>query len=309
MLHNRPGWFWPVLIALVAFCVYPMRSRAAVSDLERTAPELRDLWLRFHEMELCQGLDAVFVFLPKGVEIWCVIEEERSFERLQQMLDPLKSKFQVALYPTRPPLEKKSQDEREPPPSLWNNMELRSYLSDPYVRPPLEARDVGVRHAGESEMQLKQRISMYAEQVLEWDRKIKRYGAELPELTELAFDRSADPQIRARARSVILAHAQALDRLAGRLTDNLTQAMPRGKSKPKEAKEAGTQSARADPVDSAERLATSTESVSRRVFRFIHPRYHTVPIGDLKEPSLLESLRGIRKQGTDFQKILNESKP
>jgi len=40
--------------------------------------QLREGWLRFHEAELCQGVDAVFVFHKKGMEVWCRVEDEKN---------------------------------------------------------------------------------------------------------------------------------------------------------------------------------------------------------------------------------------
>jgi hypothetical protein len=309
MLNHRVPVLLLVFIALLACSVSSLQAGAAEeTDLARTAPELRDLWLRFHETELCQGLDTIFVFLPRGIEIWCLIEDERSFDRLKEMIEPLRAKFAIAVYLTRPVAEKRSPEDRDPPPSLWNNMELRAYLSDPLARSPMmEMRGPTAGGAHEAELQLKQRMTLFAEQTLEWDRRIKHFGSEIPELIRLAADSSTDAPTRARARSVSIAHAQELERYAVRVTDYLTQAFPRPKVKPGNAGETRTETAGANPFDSALRLSASAAAVAQRVLRFIHPRSHTVPISDLKEPSLLESLRLVRRQSVNLQRILSAS--
>jgi hypothetical protein len=57
-------------------------------------------------------------------------EDEKAFTRLKEMLQPLRAKYRIGLYPTRPLSDKKSLLELNPPPSFWNNEELRRYLRD-----------------------------------------------------------------------------------------------------------------------------------------------------------------------------------
>ena len=262
--------------------------------LRDTAPDLRDFWLRFHEADLCQALEAVFVFHPTGVEIWCVVEDERSFEKLNELLAPLRSRYQIAAYPTRLQPEKKSLEDRNPPPSLWNNGELRTYLSDPFASAMNAPGEPNSRVHALSVIQvdvLKQRMIMFAEETLDWDRRLKRYAADLPALTQMATDSSLSPETRARASSICLAHAQAVDRLASHLNDNLSEAFPRGSRRPKSpAAEDKADERKLPPVESAQELANSALAVAKRVYRFIHPQRHTVGLVDLREPSLLEEL-------------------
>ena len=275
--------------------------------LANTAPDLRDLWLRFHEADLCQGLDAVFLFRPSGVEIWCIVEDERSFEKLNELLAPLRSGYQIAVYSTRQPAEKKSLEDRSPPPSLWNNEELRTFLSDPFasaMNAPVDPNPKAPPLSATQADMLKERMIMFAEQTLDWNRRLKRYAADLPALTQIAADSSLSSETRARASSICLAHAQAIDRLASRLNDNLSEAFPRGR-RPKNPVETDKSDARKlPPVESAQDLSNSALAAARRVYRFIHPQRHTVGLMDLREPSLLEALRDVRKMASGFLRSL-----
>ena len=71
-----------------------------------TPPKLVEAWLEFHREKLCRDLDAVFAFDSPGMEIWCCSEENRSFRKLQRIIEPLRNSHRVDLYVTRPPQEK-----------------------------------------------------------------------------------------------------------------------------------------------------------------------------------------------------------
>ena len=61
------------------------------APLRDVAAPLREVWLRFHDTELCLDLDSVFVFQPKGMEIWCRVKEEKSYQALAAMVEPLQA--------------------------------------------------------------------------------------------------------------------------------------------------------------------------------------------------------------------------
>jgi len=268
-----------------------------------TASDLRDFWLRFHESDLCQGLDAVFLFRPNGMEIWCIVEDEKDLDKLNELLTPLRPNYRIAVYPTRPAVEKRPIEGHNPPPSLWNNEELRTFLSDPFVsamNAPADPSKPRPLTTSQTDM-VKERMIMFSEQTLDWNRRLRRYAADLPALTEVASDSSLGPETRARAFSICAAHAQAIERLATRLNDNLSEAFPKGTKRPKSpAETAKTDVPKAPLIESARELSNSGITVTRRVYRFIHPQRHTVGLADLREPSLLEALRGLRRMANGF---------
>jgi hypothetical protein len=287
----------------IAIAIIVLSPPAAASPLTKS----REVWLRFHEAELCQGVDAVFAFSEKGIEIWSVVEEEKSYQKLLELLAPLRASQQVSLYATRPVPEKKSPEDRDPPPSLWNNMEIRSYFQD--------LRDTGQggvtvrpKTPGDPDFLVKQRIMMFAVQTLELDRKMKRYTADLTEISEVAFGAEFEPGLRRRAADTCLAHTQGIRRVAEKLTENLILALPKGSKKLSERAERSKRSPVGPPDQSMISLASATRSIARRIYRFIHPEKHTVGLVDLREPSLLESLKSLRTMTEDFQNAAQKAR-
>ena len=271
-----------------------------------TPPEIVDAWLRFHETELCQSLDARFVFHPKGLEVWCVVEDEKAFEKFLVLLEPLRPAFQIEVYPTRPPAARKSGEPREPLPSLWNNDELRGYLRTTQG-PSLVAGDLQQNGERDPDFFTKQRMIMFAEQTLEYERRMTRYGTDLPSLVYTGQAPGATPQQKIRSTAVATQHATALDKYAARLIENLQQALP----KPPRKNQSSTEPAAAQPAmnlaDSASQLARLAQAAGRRIYRFLNPQRHTVEVSDLKEPSLLESIRRVRSLTSEFRDSVKES--
>ena len=89
------------------------------------APEvLSRVWLRYHETDLCQGMDAIFVFNRNGLEAWIRVEDKKSYEQLQRILEPLRGIFQIVLYATHPEEDEDPDSYWEPPSSLWEKGNL-----------------------------------------------------------------------------------------------------------------------------------------------------------------------------------------
>jgi hypothetical protein len=275
------------------------------SDPGNELTVLREAWLRFHEVELCQGIDAVFQFHEKGMEVWCRVEDEKTYQKFLELVEPLRTSYEIDLYTTRPFSEKKTIEDNDPPPSIWNNAEIRSYLQDPFGKNPTGG-GISIRPASGGERDadffLKQRMLMFAQQTLEWNEKMKRYALDLPDLAQAAFGTGAVPGLRARAVATSQAHAQGVDKYAERLTENLTHALPKAtrrfRSTGKEKLAVGA----ASPDTTAAQVSNAGQSIARRIYRFIHPQHHTVGLVDLREPSLLESLKTLRNMVDGFQR-------
>ena len=271
---------------------------------KKVSTGLREAWVRFHEAELCQGVDAVFQFHEKGMEVWCRIEDEKSYQKLLELVEPLRASYEIDVYPTRPVVEKKTLDDNDPPPSVWNNAEIRNFLQDPFGKNPTPG-SISVRPSpgGERDADffLKQRMMMFAHQTLDWNEKMKRYALDLPDLAEAAVDAGAGSELKARARATSYAHAQGVDKYAERLTGNLTHALPKATRRfrpaDKERLPARVPSAQASAVQ----VASAGQSIARRIYRFIYPQHHTVGLVDLREPSLLESLKTLRSMVDGFE--------
>jgi hypothetical protein len=277
-----------------------------------TPKDIAAAWVRFHEESLCQGVDATFVFSEKGMEMRGVIEDERSYEKLQEMLRPLRNSYMVELHLTRRE-EGKTPDEkkdRDPPASLWENYELRSFLGDPVARARERAGfdDDSLLHFPQPDDLLKQRLLIYAEQVLDWNRRIERYAKHLPLLTRVSVDQSLAHGVRTRANAAGKAHAHEMERIAGRLNASLEPALPYSGRRDR-----AVQTEKSDPADigiveRADRISDFAQTVCLRVNQFIHPEQYTVGLNELREPSLLASLKSLQQMGSEFQKALAKAK-
>jgi hypothetical protein len=272
----------------------------------KTPAALVEFWLRFHETELCQDLDSVLSFHGSSLEMWCVAGDEKSFRKLQQMAAPLHSAGEITIYPTRPPAGKKKPDEKAPPPSLWNNEELLGAVQNIAVWSlPAGSSPLSAGAGGPGEV-VKQRLIMYADRLLEWSGKIKRYGPEIPELARLGVEPGLSPAQRKRSLTLCLAHAQAIDKNAARLVENITPAIPKSNRRADIADKAAKAPIPDSYVEIADGIANLSAATARGVRDFLYPREHTVEVGDLRDPELLESLRTLRDWISRLQKTATQ---
>lgn len=283
-------------------------SPESVPD-RNTPKELAEAWLRFHELELCQGMDAVFVFSRDGMKIRALVEDEKSYQKLEELVAPLRSSFNIELEPKRPQQEAESDDRREPPASLWENYELRSYMGDRIARirerPGFDEDEDQPRFA---DPVLKQRLLLYADEILSWNRKVERYSEEIPSLTREALDPALVPEFRARANSICMAHAQNLGKYTEKLQKNLEPAFPhsRGKNRPPPSEK--NTSIPKTSEERADQLSDSAAAVTRSVYRFIHPEHYSVGVDELRRPGLIDSLSALQKENSEFRKFFAKAK-
>ncbi len=308
----RRFFFFPLLLAVIG----PAQSSGASDSHglaarvpDHDAPqELIEVWLRFHEKDWCQDVDAVFAFEANGMDVWCLVEDERSYQRLEVLLSSLNRCCRTALYTTRPTVEKKSAGDRDPPPSLWQNYALRSYLGDPFVRASefrsLELRaEMDISFYDES---LKQRLLAYAEQIIEWDRQMKRYALELPALTAVATDPAFEPELRSKANAVSMAHSRDMNKRIKKLANSLSHAFPGSFKKERRKTEKSSGSVQS-PVEIAVQLSRTAQNVAGRVRGFIHAEKYTAGLDELRQPGLLQALWELEQMDLAFQKSLAKS--
>ena len=271
-----------------------------------TPRKLQEAWLRFHEVGLCQDVDAAFVFDEGGVKVWSRIESDKSYLKFQALFAPLRNLYPVELYINRPREEKETENGDNPPPSLWQNHELRSNLGDRAAQ--LSDDDEGQisTYRFPSDALLKQRLLIYAEQTLSRNRKMEHCALDLFALARMAFDSDIPSDIRSKALAICLAHARNLGKNIGKLSSGLAQAIP-GSAK----RESGFAHSAADPhtenkllPEKAEQIYTYAQSIARSVHRFIYPEYYTIELEELRYPSLLESLRTLQRMVQKFQEAL-----
>jgi hypothetical protein len=306
------------LLLVVSLCLsaMPVASSGSASSGDvpdrNTPKDIAAAWVRFHESGICQGVDAVFVFGRKGLEVSGVIDEERSYEKLQEILRPLIGPYKVELHLTRREEQKKPDEnkDRDPPASLWENYELRSFLGDPFARAKERAGfdDDSLLHFPPPDDMLKQRLRIYAEQILEWNRRIERYANHLPLLTSVSVDQSLAHEVRARANAAARAHAQEMERIAGKLNASLEPAFPYSGRRNRAIQAEKSDSADKTIVERADHISGYAQAVCLRVDQFIHPEQLTVGLKELREPSLLESLKSLQRMGSEFQKALAKAK-
>lgn len=277
-----------------------------------TPQKLQEAWLEFHESDLCQEVDSVFVFSGNGLEVWSRIESEKILQKFQGLFEPLKDSYPVELYTTRCEADKRSDEEDDPPPSLWQNLELRTNLGE-YI-PAIAGRMLEDRLQSKASTMpdsvspfLKQRLKIYAEQVLNWNKRMERYASDLSLLARAAFAPGGAAAVRSKAIDACASHIQNLDKHIGKLTDNLQLAFPAPERKEHSSRHELPVRFPKDPVEKAQLIATSARSVSQRVFRFVYPENYTVELGELRHPGLLESLNALRSMVSDFKKSLSKS--
>jgi hypothetical protein len=309
------------LLALLGclFCLAsaPIGVPAAVEPQQSipgrdTPKKLTEVWLRFHEQDLCQGIDADFTFRENGMVVRGFFEDSRLYQRFEAMLNPLRSSYAIELHLKRCQ-EVKDPDEgkeKNPPASLWENLELRSYLGDSIARARVRIDfndDLPLEIPPPNEM-LKQRLLIYADKVLEWDRKMERYAKHLPDLTRMAHDSALPSGLRGRAGTVVIAHVRKMDRLISKLQSNLERAFPRPEKSDRTSPSGRSALEAKDIVDYACQVSEYAQTVSKQVHQFLYPERYTVSLDELRRPSLLASLKSLREMSTDFQKAVARAK-
>jgi hypothetical protein len=283
---------------------------SACRGLLETPQKVREAWLSFHEADLCQKMDAVFVFNKNGMEVWCRIENEKDYQKLQELFQPLRDSYRIDLYATHPAEDSETVDDWNPPASLWENYELRSYFGDPFARAKerLSLEELNNKDFPPPDDILKLRLFVYAEQILKWNLQMKRYAMDLPALTRLALDPGVASELRLRAGTVSEAHAQKLEKILDRMKKSLNHAFPRYKEK-KDSFSQGEKSVnkKKTPVGSAEQIGVMAQNISWRVNRFVYPKQFAIDLDELRQPGLLDTLSLLEGMASDYQKTLAKS--
>jgi len=283
-----------------------------------TPGELTAAWLRFHEAGLCQGVDAVFVFAKDGMSVRGLIEDERSAQKFGEMLAPLRRSYKIELTLAKPPVEGKPEDKdaarddkSDPPASLWENYELRSFFGDPTARArEREGFEEGSQFNLPPSVLLKQRLLIYAEQTLAWSRKMERFAKDLPVLARAALDPGMAPALRMQAKTVCLAHLQYLGRAIGKLNGNLEAAFPRPPKKERPAQPESPALSLKKPVDCADHISDLAQDAAKRVYQFIYPDpdHYSVSLDELRRPGLLDSFKTLQKADQECQTAIADAR-
>jgi hypothetical protein len=276
---------------------------------------LVEFWLHFHEIGLCQSVHASFELNERGMKIKSLVEDEKSYQKLEDMLAPLRRSFQIELETSYPAVKEKdgkeSDHENNPPPAIWENYELRSNLGDPIAK-HIDREDLeGIRSSTVDTQEhglLISRLYLFAVQTLDWNKKMEHYASDLSALTRISQDQSVDQDLRIKADAICRTHAQELAKLLVKLDGNLADAIPKStkKSKPLSLVKSGNPSNAAS--NASMQIENAVHTLARRIYKFIYPEQFTVELGELREPSLLDSLKNLSEMVANFQKTIGKTK-
>jgi hypothetical protein len=298
------------LIIIITLILIPARMVCGAeltknAPNEHTPPKLINAWVRFHESELCQNADAVFIFDDRGMEAWYVSKDDGIYQKLRDLFQTQDGSYRVELYPTHKRAEKKArEDESSPPPSLYMNSELRKNLMGNPDFPSSNETAGNKRITEYGKWTIETRLIVYAEQVLECNRKINRYAMDLPLLVRVASDPATAPGTRSMAIAACNAHAQNLGKNLSKLETNLKLALPRSDNKKRSSKAGKPGKVVINPAESAEQISEAAQKIVRNINKFIYPEQHAVTVSELFQPSLLEDLRSLKAMVLDFPKAL-----
>ncbi len=99
-----------------------------------------------------------------------------------------------------------------------------------------------------------------------------------------------------------------MERIAGRLNASLEPALPYSGGRDRAVRKEKSDSADKTIVELADHISDFAQAVSLHVYQFIHPEQYTVGLNELREPSLLESLKSLQKMSSEFQQALAKAK-
>lgn len=272
--------------------------------VKSTPQKLQDAWLRFHESGLCQDVDAAFVFSGDGMQVWSRIESDKNHSKFQELFASLPNLHSVELYTNRSPKERGSSSEDSPPPSLWRNYELRANLGDRAIILQRYDEDTNPINPSASDSLLRLRLLIYAEQTLNRNRKMEQRALCLFALIRTAESPDLPIATRSKAMKICMAHAKSLEKDIRKLISDLEQAIPKPKKRDKEQPPPDVRNF-SSLTAAAEQLYKNAQSVGTSVYLFIFPESHIVELKELGNPSLLRSLRALRREAVDFQKALS----
>jgi hypothetical protein len=176
-------------------------------------------------------------------------------------------------------------------------------MRDPFSRSLGTAYDDPTAlYAGNASAEQKRRLKLYGDQILEWARNIDRIANDLPSLAAMAFHPDSPGDTRGRARSICLDHARSVSKDAGRLIEDLSHALPRGSTDVPPAGRSSKERENAiTPYDGALRVSELAHAAVARVRRFLFPQAHTVNLADLRQSSMIGTLKELQRAVSDFE--------
>lgn len=298
-----------VEIGLTAFPVRAVEPGGPVppSFLSSNAPrDITEIYLRFHEKELCGDVSALFVYDGSGLQVWSRARDGGSYGKLMKLIKPLFADYPVETYSSTLYPDKGAGSDEPLPPSLWENSELSDYLLAPLIETPLiDASDMPMFIGTPADL-YRRRLRMFSEEVLASGSELERIAAELSELTRMGTDRALDPKLESLAARISMDHCRDMEKLAEKLQKSLERALPG------DARTIDADSARPDPDetcsirDLADRIYESSREIFQGVRSFLYPEHHTVQLEELRRPGILVSLEELRELQKEYLKRMSQ---
>ena len=272
----------------------------AVNKPDRETPAiLRDVWLRYHEDDLCEKVDAAFLFHKGEMGVVINAENGEANKELLKLLEPLSDSYQIRLYTVHMPTQQSLADIRSAPPSFMANTLLTKDFGDSEVF-DMEGRSL--QPSPSPSFSFSQRMLIFARNTLEYNWKVERYAAHLPYLIQAALDPAATPEQRKQDLAICREHVKKLDKYAKKLKSNLARALPEVSIKPqKNRQRADSIPAIASAVDIATRISADAQDLYLDVYRFLYPPSHTVELSDLRNPEILKSVSALQKMTKELR--------
>jgi hypothetical protein len=148
------------------------------------------------------------------------------------------------------------------------------------------------------------RMYLFTVQILDLKKKMERYAADMRDLALLAADSSMESKIRMKAKAICIAHSEELKKVLSKLRSSLALAIPNANA----INRADGSPAEKNPVASSIQIAEFAHGLSGRIEKFIYPEQYTVTLEELRESSLLDSLKSLFKMNMEFQKNMKRIK-
>lgn len=270
----------------------------------QTPQALKNFWLRFHKDNLCQKLDAAFVFEKNRLRVFLNVESPGQEKELLKRLKPLQKSYLIELVPVRIPAQEGPSYILNTPPSFWVNSRLverihTSLMMDtPIFAQGLLSRPVTLPEP----IRMQQRMLEFSRNTFEYTLRVKRLAAHLPLLARAAYDPDAPADFRKQALEVCRKHARDLEKYAKKLSSNLDEALP---EPPTEFKITATTGTENNPVDEASHLSSEAQNTSALIYNFIYPKDFTVDLSNLRNPPLIRSMKKLLQITEEFRNSIS----
>jgi len=295
--------FIAVVLAVLPVLTAKTDAIAPFSFISSNAPrDIRELYLRFHDRDLCREVDVLFLYDESGLKVWCLVQDRGSYSKLLKMLRQLSVSYPIETYSSRLFSGNESDEKDTLPPSLWESNELRENLLNPSLR---------FRQNDNSDMlfsmlspmtMYRQRLRLFSEETLKRGRELEHYGTELPELTQMAMDQFLDRDLRSLAVQVSIDHCKEMEKLIGKLENNLKYALPDNDTDIESEIPVSFKDSASGIQELAVQISEKSRNISRRVYAFIYPEQHTVKLNELRHPDILISMEVLRKMEKEYIK-------